>query len=287
MKVIGVGDNVWDKYEYLRIMFPGGQAVNFAAYARILGEDSAYLGVFGSDKAASDMISTLDNLKIEHSRCRQHQGENGYAKVDLVDGERVFLGSNKGGVAKDYPLLLTKEDLDYIGGFSILHTSNNSYFDSQLPKVAELKVPISYDFSGQWLDTDRVKRVAPYASFAFLSCGSMEEKETKQVCQVMRHAGCKIVIATRGSKGALLYDGSDFYEQIPRLVEAVDTLGAGDSFATAFLLTFLKCSELEPERMRNDKEYYRRVITTAMEKGADFASQTCMVRGAFGQGIRY
>ena len=36
----------------------------------------------------------------------------------------------------------------------------------------------------------------------------------------------------------MLFDGKDVDEQPRKLVEAVDTLGAGDSFATAFLLSF-------------------------------------------------
>ena len=40
--VIGIGDNVCDKYIHLKTMFPGGQALNFAAYARMLGADAAY-----------------------------------------------------------------------------------------------------------------------------------------------------------------------------------------------------------------------------------------------------
>ena len=43
----------------------------------------------------------------------------------------------------------------------------------------------------------------------------------------------------------MLYDGTDFYTQPPKLVEAVDTLGAGDSFAAAFLLAWLKRNGLK------------------------------------------
>ena len=35
MKVIGIGDNVCDKYIHLNTMFPGGQALNFAVYAKM------------------------------------------------------------------------------------------------------------------------------------------------------------------------------------------------------------------------------------------------------------
>lgn len=54
VKVLGFGDNVVDKYEHLKIMYPGGNAVNFAVYAKKFGaERSAYMGIFGNDAAGS------------------------------------------------------------------------------------------------------------------------------------------------------------------------------------------------------------------------------------------
>ena len=135
MKVIGIGDNVCDKYVHLKTMFPGGQALNFAVYAKMLGADASYMGVFGRDEVADHVLTTLDLLQVEHGRCRQYEGENGFASVTLVEGDRVFLGSNRGGAAREHPLELTEEDLAYIRGFSHVHTSNNSYFNSQLAKV--------------------------------------------------------------------------------------------------------------------------------------------------------
>ena len=48
------------------------------------------MGVFGRDEVAEHVIATLDELQVEHSRCRQYEGENGYARVTLVDGDRGF-----------------------------------------------------------------------------------------------------------------------------------------------------------------------------------------------------
>ena len=176
VRVIGIGDNVCDKYEHLKTMFPGGQALNFSVYAKLLGADASYMGVFGTDEVAVHVIKTLDELGVEHGRCRQYEGENGCARVTLKDGDRIFLGSNKGGVSKEHPFELTEEDLAYISTFSLVHTSNNSYMDSQLEKIHRAGIPISYDFSGQWIDDGRVCRVAPYASYVFLSCGSVTEE---------------------------------------------------------------------------------------------------------------
>lgn len=284
VKVIGIGDNVCDRYEHLKMMFPGGQALNFSVYAKMLGADSSYMGVFGRDEVAAHVIATLDELGVEHSRCRQYDGENGCARVTLVDGDRVFLGSNRGGVLREHPLELTAEDLEYIRSFSLVHTSNNSWFDGQLANVKSTGVMLSYDFSGRWKDQEWVDRVAPYADFVFLSCGSVSEEEAEEICRNMYAAGCRKIIATRGSQGAMFYDGVGFFIQPPKLVEAVDTLGAGDSFATAFLVSFMDSLEREPEKMEHDRKFYETELKKALEKGAEFSSGTCMVQGAFGHG---
>lgn len=284
MKVIGIGDNVCDKYIHLNTMFPGGQVVNFAVYAKMLGADSSYMGTFGRDEVADHIIATLDELEVKHERCRQYDGENGYAKVTLVDGDRVFLGSNKGGIAKEHPVVLDADDMEYVKQFSHIHTSNNSYFDSQLPKLAEAGLSVSYDFSGQWTDQERVERVAPYIKYAFLSCGSIPVEEAEEICRTIYKAGCPMVIATRGSYGSILYDGNRFYEQKPQLVEAVDTLGAGDSFAAAFLLSYVGSLEKNAEHPEEAEELKETFIKEAMAAGAAFAAKTCMVQGAFGHG---
>lgn len=287
MRVIGIGDNVCDKYEHLKTMFPGGQALNFSVYAKMLGADASYMGVFGRDEVADHVLAVLDELGVEHGHCRQYDGENGYARVTLEDGDRVFLGSNKGGIAKERPLDLTDDDLEYIKGFSHVHTSNNSHFDSQLAKVKSTGVPLSYDFSGQWKDPEKVAAAAPYADYVFLSCGSVSEEEAQEICRHMHAAGCKKIIATRGSYGAMYYDGEDFYVQEPKLVKAVDTLGAGDSFATAFLLSLTESMERFPEKMDKDRDFYRSELKKALRAGAEFASRTCMVQGAFGHGKKF
>ena len=287
LKVIGVGDNVCDKYVHTKIMYPGGQALNFSVYAKKLGADASYMGVFGTDRVADHVIKTLDLLEIEHGRCRRYQGENGYARVSLVDGDRVFLGSNKGGIVNRHPLDLTEEDLDYLRQFQLIHTSNNSHFDSQLKKVSALGMPVTYDFSYQWTDDRIVKAVAPYASCVFLSCGSVSAEEAKEICRELHRKGCRRVVATRGSKGAVFYDGAEYFFQKPEFVQAVDTLGAGDSFATAFLLSALESCLIYDGKMETDRELYRKEISRALKRGAAFAARTCLVEGAFGHGTSF
>ena len=53
MKVIGLGDNVVDKYEHLRLMFPGGNALNFAVFAKKLALIPLFWGLLETIRKAA------------------------------------------------------------------------------------------------------------------------------------------------------------------------------------------------------------------------------------------
>lgn len=284
MKLLGLGDNVCDIYLHTGRMYPGGQALNVAVYAARLGAQADFMGVFGTDEIAEHVCRTLDDECVGRSHCRQYHGENGYAKVALRDGDRVFLGSNKGGVIQQYPIFLTEEDTAYAAQFDVIHTSNNGFTQGLLPRLKRLPAMVSYDFSGSWKDREKWTSICPYLDFAFLSCSELSEEETIWLCQDMHQAGCTVVTATRGSQGALAYDGARFYTQEPVFVQAVDTMGAGDSFAAAMLVEILRALETGNERW-NSAMGRADILSRAMSKAAEFAARTCMTNGALGHGI--
>lgn len=281
-KVIGIGDNVVDKYVHQGIMYPGGNAFNFCAYAKMCDMDVAYLGKFGNDKIAEYNQHVMDELGIEHSHCRIFEGENGYARVTLEKGDRVFLGSNKGGIAKEKSWDFVKNDLDYIKEFSVIHTSLNSYIEEDLAELKKCNVPISFDFSVRWND-EYLKKVCPNIDISFLSCSHLSDEERKAEMLKAQNCGAKIVVGTVGENGSYaLYKDNWLYKPAV-LTEAVDTMGAGDSYLTAFLVEMVKSSENNKFFTDNDSSMINR-IKASMEKGADFAAKICKINGAFGHG---
>lgn len=281
IRVIGVGDNVVDKYMHTKTMYPGGNAFNFSAYASMLGASSSYMGVFGSDEAAQLVQATASELGIDTSHCRVEEGENGYAMITLVDGDRKFLGSNKGGVAKEKPIHFEEADLEYLNGFSLICTSINSHINPELPKLRPLKPYVAYDFS--ILETDEIfDAVCPHIDFAITSCGDASMEEIQRRCERIHQRGCRYVIASRGKNGSVFSDGEHLFTHPAYLVEALDTLGAGDSFLTAFLLSFVEWLE-----GNHDPSELEGAVMAAMDAGSKFSAKTCMVHGAFGHGKQF
>ena len=65
LRVLGLGDNVVDKYMHIRTMYPGGNALNFAVYAKMFGIEAGYLGVFGDDEAAAHVYEDVYKRQAE------------------------------------------------------------------------------------------------------------------------------------------------------------------------------------------------------------------------------
>ncbi|MNH97173.1 Fructosamine kinase FrlD [compost metagenome] len=270
MKVLGIGDNVVDKYVHLKIMYPGGNAVNFSVFAKKLGAEAAFIGTFGDDPEAQHVEKVLQELHIEISRCRHFSGENGCARVTLENGDRVFLGSNEGGVTRLNPLKLTEGDKAYIREFAVMHTGLYSHTGHILHELRSLGVPISFDFSDDF-EEDQVNQYVQYADYAFFSCSHMSHEDTLTYIKSKWSREDQLIIATRGSEPAIVYDGVRFYFQEPEVVEAVDTMGAGDSFIAAFLLKYLAEGDIQ----------------ASMLEASRFAAQSCLVEGSFGYGVPY
>ena len=67
LKIIAIGDNVVDLYPADKKMFLGGHAANTAAFATMMGLDSAYLGTFGNDARGDFARRTLIELGVDLS----------------------------------------------------------------------------------------------------------------------------------------------------------------------------------------------------------------------------
>lgn len=283
-KIIAVGDNVCDKYLSRGRMYPGGQCVNTCVYAKLNGAQTAYLGKYGSDQVAECVRDTLKQIGIDDSRCRRHEGENGFALVTLKGNDRVFLGSNKGGVAREHGYDFTEEDFAYISKFNLIYTNLNSYIEDDLKSLKETGVAIAYDFSTRWTDS-YLEKVCPYVTVAILSCAHLTEEEREREMKKVQSYGVKVVLGTIGEDGSyVLYEDSFLYAPAVHADDVIDTMGAGDSYFAAFL-----CSLLETSRtgavVEGSKESMKERLEDAMKKGAAFAAKMCAEEGAFGYGV--
>jgi fructoselysine 6-kinase len=265
--LLGIGDNVVDFYRDRGEFFPGGNAVNVPVLAKRYGLSRAgYIGLIGSDIEGAHVRDSLAREGIWIDRLRQAVGPNGKAVVSLDDkGDRVFLGSNKGGIQRALSLRMDAEDIEAIGSFRNVHTSVFSYLESELPKVRAHAETLTFDFSTH-RDPAYIASVAPHITGAFLSGSGLSDTDIDDLIQYVSGLGVATVGVTRGSDGAFWLADGRRYRQGIKPANVVDTLGAGDSFLAGYLTGVLS----------------GRPVEAALDFAAECAAATCGYFGAFG-----
>ena len=264
-KMIAVGDNVVDCYLDDGVYYPGGNAVNVAVNCKRDGlEDVAYIGMFGNDEKAEHLKWALTQEHVHFERSRTMYAPSGSPGVRLVDGDRKFVGGPRDTAQHIARIRLTQEDLDYIAQYGLCHTSCFSSIEYELPEMAK-RCQISFDFSER-TDPDYLARVCPYLTYAFFSGSDLTQEQLDALIERCHVLGTRVVGITLGSRGALFSEEGKRYEQGIVRVEAIDTMGAGDSFIAGFLTRRILGDNMED----------------ALRFAAGVAAKTCQVRGSFG-----
>ena len=260
MRLLGVGDNVVDRYHDVGDMFPGGNALNVAVAARRAGAEAAYLGALGDDQAGEVVLAALRAEGVRTERVRIVHGPNAFADVTLDHGERVFVGSGE-GVSR---FRLETADFAYAATFDLVHTGDCSMVETQVADLAA-RSWISFDFSTH-RERAYLDPLLAHVRIACFSASDLDEEEGIAFLRSVVARGPRLALATRGTAPALLSDGRRTWRQPVVPGDVVDTHGAGDSFIGRFLVAVLDGEDL----------------AAALEAAARAAAVTCASYGAFG-----
>ena len=267
MKLIAIGDNVCDCYLDENVFFPGGNCVNVAVHAKRCGADKvSYTGVLGNDFMADYLMECLAKEGVKAENCRRMYAPTSQPGVKLVDGDRVFVSGQPYSCQKIVAMKITSADLMTAKEYDVCHISCYSNMENELETLAKA-VPLSFDFS-EIKDEGYFAKVCPHLTYAFLSGSGLTDGECKALAQKLHSLGTKNVCITLGKDGSFFSDGQNLYRHGIVKVDAVDTMGAGDSYIAAFLVHYTE----------------NRDVPKAMEAAAAYAAHNCTKRGAIGYG---
>jgi len=262
-----IGDAVVDIFVQRQQAFPGGNALNVGVYSTLFqGRSASFTGILGDDQYAAHILQTLEEVGVEAQGVRRACGPTGKAWVRIAeDGDRIFIGGNKGGVQNTLRLRLTDEDKQRVAECGAVHTSVYSNLDKDLPELAAA-AEVSYDFSSAPPLQD-VSPLAPWITTGFFSADGMPEGQAVEYGRQLLESGMKTVVMTSGAKGSWAMTAEDgLLRQGIVQTEVVDTLGAGDSFISGFLAAR---DQMEP-------------LQAALQRAAESGARGCSLPGAFG-----
>lgn len=284
MKYIGIGDNVVDRYLNKKVMYPGGNAVNFAVYAKQCGVESAYLGVFADDKEGHLIRNALLDLGVDVSACPVLKDcATERCDVILEKGDRSFVSSGWEEGKEHKTLKLEEPQLVYLRNFHVIHSGCYADMEDEFYKLKEFQCIRTFDFSSEeeYRTDEYLEKVCPFVDMALFSGEKMSQSQVHILQEKVRALGTSYVLVTNGTKGQILFDGIAAHKGLVKLITPIDTMGAGDSFFASFVVYLMK------KGWRRQCPLEREIIGEAFEYAAGFSSKNCLVEGSFGFASQY
>ncbi len=220
-------------------MSAGGSASNFALAAARLGMDVSVIASVGDDSLGKIYLRTLEEGGVDTSQVKVAEGRRtGLVVILNVSGESRRMIESLGANEELSPMdIMNKGDL--VRAADEVHMAS-----VRIPiarAVLEVREGISWDPGLRILSKNRddVWKLLPRVGKIFLNLKESEllskEKDPREAAKKIAKEGPDEILIKMGPKGSLAWMEGEFYfvKAIP--VNVVDTTGAGDVFAAAYL----------------------------------------------------
>jgi sugar/nucleoside kinase (ribokinase family) len=227
----------------------GGSAANTVIATSRFGGPSFYSCKVASDDNGDFYLADLEAAGVQHNwRGDRQPGITGRCLVLISpDAERsmnTYLGISESlAYTELVPQAISDSEYLYIEGYLV--TSNTGRAAAvrarEHAEANNVKTALSFSDPGMVeFFRDGMQEILGDRGVDLLFCNEAEaltwagvEQIEEAIEAIKKVARCFAI--TLGARGALVYDGSTLTEIAPHRVEAVDTNGAGDMFAGAFL----------------------------------------------------
>ncbi|CAF2106016.1 unnamed protein product [Rotaria magnacalcarata] len=258
----------------------GGKGANQCVQAAKLGGKVAMIGKLGNDIFGKEYLESLKQLGINTDHVSiTDEAATGVAPIIVdKDGQNsiiVILGAN---------LLLNEDDIqkaeDIIRQSKVvvcqleirLETVIKTFEIAKKYSVLSIlnPAPMSVKLNQNLIKFADV--ICPNQTEAEILCGFNVETidDAKEACKKLHELGCRIVIITMGSQGAVVSNGHDQCEhvEIEKCSSVCDSTGAGDSFVGTLALLMAR------EEKMPLKEQVKRACRVASQSVEKTGTQT-------------
>lgn len=227
-----VSKNIFDvdSYPLERIaMTTGGDAINEATIISRLGHRTALMSRVGKDAAGQFILDHCRKENIDIQSLKQDVSIDTSINVGLVteDGERTFVTNRNGSLWK-----LNIDDVDFA-----------RFSQAKLLSLASI-------FNSPLLDGKALTEIFTQAKARqMIICADMIKPRLNEtldeIADCFLACGVKTVVIKTGKDGCFIKRG-DMTMKVPAVagITAIDTIGAGDNFASGFIAALLEGKNL-------------------------------------------
>ncbi|HLD20117.1 MAG TPA: carbohydrate kinase family protein [Patescibacteria group bacterium] len=217
----------------------GGNAANVAFGCKRLGLSTAYWGVLGDDDFGVFIRNELENAGVNVSLTTlQAKSTTNYSTILLYRGERTILSyhAQRRYTAKKLPptrwVYLTSMAQGYEKIWRAVIEGKQRYHYRIAINPGSRQVEDGLRHWGWAIQSADVLIVNKHEAQILLSTSLSQESP---LLKKLHALGCSLAVITHSREGACGYDGTHGYRIDALPFKAVDSTGAGDSFASGLL----------------------------------------------------
>lgn len=257
--IIGLGEILWDMLPGGKVL--GGAPANFAYHCSQLGAEAHVISAIGEDDLGRDIRSKLNEIGLSGDAVHTHpelptstvtisldeQGHPDYTiheevAWDAIPKDRKVMEMTAHADAICFGTLAQRSPVSkasiqtYLSGtgkpcirvFDV--NLRQHYYSAELIRESLVFADILK------LNDDELQILKPILS--------LPGNEEQMILHLVHSFDLKLLALTRGSKGSSLYMDGKRSDYRSEAIQAVDTVGAGDSFTAAMLMAFIQGEEL-------------------------------------------
>lgn len=234
----------------------GGAPFNVASYLSLLGNDSYLISRVGNDKRGDRAIERIKGYGIKSDYIKRSDYETGCAFIKLANGIASYSFNypsawDKIELSKNDWESIEKSKFDFFvyGTLALRDKISRDTFISLSKKINSDEFFFDVNFRLNFYSKEIVEFGLKRATF--LKVNEIEEGIVNDLFKIpdisklkSYYPKIKAIIVTKGEKGVECYTERGTYFLEAKKINAINTVGAGDSFSSAFIDSYYKTHDI-------------------------------------------
>lgn len=241
----------------------GGAPFNVAWHCQAFGLNPLFISRVGNDELGREIFSAMQDWGMDPQGLQiDTQHKTGIVDVTFKDGEPSYnIVKNSAWDFIDFNDIpeIQEHSLLYHGSLALRNTVSEQSL-AQLKQAYDDSIFVDINLRPPWWNLQEIKNILNNTHWVKLNQDELsllvsEEKDViMQARYLLHHYKPNLVVVTRGEAGAIAVTAMETYSIEPEsAISVIDTVGAGDAFASVLLLGLHKVWPLQKILSRAQK----------------------------------